>query len=130
MADPYYKGTPYGWCCDHNLEKSIYDKTTWQEYVKTLEEWLNKRECNYSVVHYKNIVRVHVYFSALKKMGYRNAVDLYWMSQCQQTDNEKLYSKIGFGRPWTYKDVERHVKEYFIKNDLEITDEMFEGIDV
>ena len=115
MADPYYKRTPYGWCLDHNLEKSIYDKMTWQEYVKMLEDWLNARSCNYSVVHYKTIVRVHVYFSALKKIGFKDAVELYWIA-INKTDIQKLLGRPG----WTKEDIRRHVKEYFIRNDLEV----------
>ena len=110
MADPYYKGTPYGWCLDH-LHDNVYNTETDIEYVTKLENFLNKLEVNYSVIQYKSMVRVHVYFSAIKKMGYRNAVDLYWLA-C----NEKYR---GFEH-WSYKGVEEHVKRYFIENNLDI----------
>lgn len=118
MADPYYKKTPYGWCCDHPLEPSIYHKMSWQEYVEMLEKWLNERGVNYSVVHYKTMVRVHVYFSAIKKMGFDDAVELYWLSR-KETDYMKLLGRPG----WTYDNVKHHVREYFLKNDLELPQE-------
>lgn len=117
MADPYYKGTPYGWCCDHPLEPSIYHKMTWQEYVEMLEKFLNDRNCNYSVIHYKTLVRVHVYFSAIKKMGFNDAVELYWIAS-KETDDLKLLGREG----WNRDQVQKHVREYFIKNDLEIVE--------
>jgi len=118
MADPYYKKTPYGWCLDH-LYDNPYELEPWQEYVNKMEGFLNKLKVNYSVIHYKYMVRVHVYFSALKKMGYRNAVDLYWLSM----NRKYKRSLFTHGHEWTYKQVEQHVKEYFIKNDLEIKEE-------
>ena len=114
MADPYYKRTPYGWCLDYFYE-SPYNKMSWQEYVAKIEEWLNQREVNYSVVHYKSMVRIHVYFSALKKMGFKDAVELYWYSGYILQDPSQLIA-----HPWTHDDVERHVKEYFMLNDLEV----------
>ena len=116
MKDLSRKRVPYGWCMDHCYVKSIYDKMTWQEYVKMLEDWLNEKECNYSVVHYKYSVRVHVYFSALEKMGYKNAVKLYWMSY-KTTDTNKL---LGRNRGWKLKDIRQHVKVYFLENGLDV----------
>ena len=114
MADPYYKRTPYGWCLDH-LHDNKYNTETDLEYVIKIEDFLNKLEVNYSVIQYKSMVRVHVYFSAIKKMGYRNAVDLYWLSS-----NNKYKNGVFTHSEWGYKDVEKCVKKYFIENDLEI----------
>ena len=116
MADPYYKGTPYGWCLDHDLEKSPYDNNTWEEYVAEIEAFLNKLNVNYSIVYYKTMVRVHVYFSAIKKMGFKNAVKLSWMDR-QHTNFKKLYK---FSKPPTHKDIEEKVRKYFILNDLPV----------
>ena len=114
MANGYYKGTPYGWCLDH-LHDNEYNTETDIEYVTKIEAFLNRLEVNYSVIQYKHMVRVHVYFSAIKKMGYRNAVDLYWLSF-----NDKYNDRGCRSGSWTYRDVERHVKEYFIENELDI----------
>lgn len=80
-----------------------------------LEEWLNKREVNYSVVHYKTMVRVHIYFSAIKKMGFLNAVELYKLSE-GETDTAKLLGRAG----WSEKDIKNYVRQYFKENNLEI----------
>lgn len=115
MADPYFKRTPYGWCLDH-LYENKYNKSTWQEYVAAAEEWLNKRELNYSVVHYSYFVRVHVYFRSIQKMGFKDAVELLWLSSKVWENTDELVKK-----PWTKKDYEESVREYFIRNDLPIT---------
>ena len=115
MADPYYKKTPYGWCCDHSLEKTKYRTVTWEEYVNMMEDWLNAHECNYSVVHYKWIVRVHVYFSSIKKMGFKAAVELHELSDTKWDHMALL------GRPGpTHEDHVKAVRDYFILNDLPI----------
>ena len=107
--------TPYGWCLDH-LYNNPYEAETWQEYVDKMEEFLNRIGANYSIVHYKSMVRVHVYFSSIEKMGFRNAVDLYWLASNDKY-KRSMYSHY---KPWTYKDVEWHVKEYFLDHNLEI----------
>ena len=114
MADPYYKRTPYGWCLDY-LYDSPNNSLSWQEYVEKIEEWLNKRGVNYSVVHYSSMVRVHVYFSAIKKMGFKEAVELYWYSYYVLKDPSKIIK-----HPWGRIEVKNCVREYFIKNDLSI----------
>lgn len=112
MASSYYKGTPYGWCLDHYYVNG-YNAESWQQYVEKIAAFLNPLKVNYSVIHYKSIVRVHVFFSAIKKMGYRNAVDLYWLAF-----HNKYANDLDWG--WSHRDVENHVKKYFIENDLEI----------
>lgn len=116
MADSNRKKTPYGWCLDH-LYDSPYNVLSWQEYVEKIEEWLNKRGVNYSVVHYSSMVRVHVYFNSLKKMGYKEAVELYWYSAHVLKDPSKIVKN-----PWKRSDVENCVKDYFIENNLPIDD--------
>lgn len=116
MADPYYKKTPYGWCLDHHLEKSPYDTKTWEEYVTEMESFLNECKVNYSIVHYKYMVRVHVYFSAIKKMGFKKAVKLSVLDH-QNTDYKKLFK---FHDGPTYENIVNQVKAYFRLNDLPI----------
>lgn len=119
MADPYYKKTPYGWCFDHGIESRAYCKMSWQEYVDMIGAFLNEQKVNYSVLHYGNWGRIHIYFSSIRKMGFKKAVELSWINH-QEMDWDAM---LGKGRGWTYEDVKQHVADYFIKNDLTIKEE-------